>query len=368
MQLVGRLVLEDEVRPGRLRIEGGRIVEVAAEAAGVGGPLLAPGFIDLHVHGWGGHDAMGDADALDGMARALRVHGVTSFVPTAVTAPLPALRAWADGVRAWMERAPADGATPLGFGMEGPFLSPERRGAQAERHLLAPAAVPLSELEPLLDRLCLIHLAPELPGALDVIRWLVQRGVVVSLAHSAATLGEAQAGYAAGATSTTHLFNAMSGVAHRDPGLAVAALADDAVAVELIADGQHVHPALWRIVARSKPPSRLLLVSDAISLAGTGDGRATLGALEVEVRAGRATLAGTDTLAGSVIALDSAVRNLVESGIALPAAIRAASTNPAQLLGLSDRGRIADGMRADLVELDDELRVVGVIHAGRRAT
>ncbi len=367
MKLAGRLVLDDEVRAGRLLIEDGRIVEVAADAGAAAGPLLAPGFIDLHVHGWGGHDAMAGADALAGMSRALLARGVTSFLPTAVTASLETLGSWAGGIRGWTDVAPADGAEPLGFGMEGPFLAAERRGAHEERHLLLPSDVPFPKLQPLLEGLRLIHVAPELPGAPALIRWLVQHGVVVSLAHSAATLDVAQAGYAAGATSTTHLFNAMSGVAHRDPGLAVAALADDAVAVELIADGQHVHPALWRIVARSKPPSRLLLVSDAISLAGTGDGRTTLGSLEVEVRAGRATLAGTDTLAGSVIALDSAVRNLARAGVGLPTAVRAASANPAQLLGLADRGRIAEGMRADLVELDEELRIVGVIRAGVRA-
>ena len=364
--LVGRMVLDDEVVPGRIELEGERIGRVVPDPAGAGGPLLAPGFVDVHVHGWGGHDAMGGTDALDGMARALLARGVTSFLPTAVTAPLETLHAWADGVRHWMEGAPPDGAQPLGLGLEGPFLAPSRRGAHEERHLLRPAEVPPALLEPLVDGLRLVHLAPELPGAEELIGWLVARGVVVSLGHSAATLEQARRGYAAGATSTTHLFNAMSGVLHRDPGLAVAALVDDAVSVELIADGNHVDPALWLIVTRTKPFDRLLLVSDAISLAGTGDGRDTLGALEVEVRRGRATLAGTDTLAGSLIALDTAVRKLVQAGTSLPAAVRAASANPARLLGLADRGRIAQGLRADLVALDDELSVVEVLRDGRR--
>lgn len=366
LELVGRIVLDDEVMPGRLVVDGEAIASVTRDEAGADGPYLVPGFIDLHVHGWGGHDAMGGADALDGMARALLARGVTSFLPTAVTAPMETLRAWADGVRGWMGHAPADGADPLGFGMEGPFLAPERRGAHEERHLRAPADVPFADLESLLGGLRLIHVAPELPGALELIRWLETRGVAVSLGHSGATLAQAQRGYAAGAASTTHLFNAMSGVVHRDPGLAVAALVDDAVCVELIADGNHVDPALWPIVTRTKPPDRLLLVSDAISLAGTGDGHATLGALEVEVRAGRATLAGTTTLAGSVIALDEAVRNLVAAGTSLPAAVRAASANPSRLLGLGDRGRIAEGLRADIVELDGSLQVIGVIRAGDR--
>ena len=156
----------------------------------------------------------------------------------------------------------------------------------------------------------------------------------------------------------------MSGVDHRAPGVAVAALLHDATYVELIADGIHVHPALWPLIARLKPSDRLMLVSDAIALAGMGDGHGRLGGLEVEVVGQRATLAGTSTLAGSVIALDTAVRNLVAAGIPLPAAVAAASRNPLALLGIADRGRIAVGQRADLVELDAELRVRRVMRGG----
>jgi N-acetylglucosamine-6-phosphate deacetylase len=156
----------------------------------------------------------------------------------------------------------------------------------------------------------------------------------------------------------------MSGLDHRAPGVAVAALLDDSAYVELIADGIHVDPALWPLITRLKPRDRLLLVSDAISLAGTGDGRARLGGLEVEVTGPRVTLAGTSTLAGSVIALDTAVRKLVASGVSLPAAVAAASRNPLAMLGIADRGRIVAGQRADLVELDEALRVRRVMRAG----
>ena len=215
------------------------------------GPYLAPGFVDVHVHGWGGHDAMGDLAALDGMARSLLRRGVTSFLPTAVTAPLPALAAFADRVRGWLPAAPADGAEPLGFNLEGPFLAMARRGAHDQAALRAPADVAGADLEPLLDGLRLITVAPELPGALELIGTLAGRGVATSLGHSAASVEEARAGYAAGAISTTHLFNAMSGIDHRTPGLALAALLDDAVFVELIADGVHVVPSLWPL---DRPP------------------------------------------------------------------------------------------------------------------
>ncbi len=183
---------------------------------------------------------------------------------------------------------------------------------------------------PLVDGLRLLTVAPELPGATDLIGWLHGRGVAVSIGHSAAVLDEARAGYAAGARSTTHLFNAMTGVDHRSPGVAVAALLDDDAYVELIADGIHVHPDIWPLITRLKPRDRLLLVSDALAVAGTGDGRGRIGELDIEVMDGRATLAGTDTLAGSVIALDSAVRNLVAAGVPLPDAVAAASRNPAR--------------------------------------
>jgi N-acetylglucosamine-6-phosphate deacetylase len=359
----GRLVLDDRVASGRITVEDGRIASVDLEGDG-DGPYIAPGFVDVHVHGWGGHDAMGDAAALGGMARALLRHGVTSFLPTAVTAPMADLAAFADRVRTWLPDAPPDGAEPLGFNLEGPFLAAARRGAHDAAHLQDPAAVAQPELQPLVDRLRLLTVAPELPGATDLIRWLHDQGVAVSIGHSAAALEEARAGYAAGATSTTHLFNAMTGIDHRAPGVAVAALLDDEAYVELIADGIHVHPAVWELIRRLKRPDRILLVSDALALAGTGDRRGRLGGLEIEVVGGRATLAGTSTLAGSVIALDDAVRNVVASGISLPAAVAAASRNPLSLLGVTDRGRLAEGQRADLVELDADLQVRRVMRGG----
>jgi N-acetylglucosamine-6-phosphate deacetylase len=375
--LVGALVLDDRVVRGRILIEDGWIAAVeldddddddpeapAGGDAPGGGPYLAPGYVDVHVHGWGGHDAMGDRAALDGMARALLRRGVTSFLPTAVSAPLPALVAFADRVRAWMPKAPADGSQPLGLNLEGPFLAPERRGAHDPAVLIAPADVPRDALTPLMRDLRLITIAPELPGALDLIAWFAERGVAVSLGHSAATMAEAAAGYAAGARSTTHLFNAMSGVDHRAPGVAAAALLDDAAWVELIADGVHVHPSLWALITRLKPADRLLLVSDAIALAGMGDGQGWIGGLPVEVADGRVTLAGTTTLAGSVLSLDVAMRNAVQAGVPLPAAVAAASRNPLALLGITDRGRIAVGQRADLVELGPDLSVRGVMLGG----
>ncbi|MEA2545575.1 MAG: N-acetylglucosamine-6-phosphate deacetylase [Chloroflexota bacterium] len=368
MELRGRLVLDDRVSTGRVVVEDDRIALVDlderppddADAL----PFLAPGFVDVHVHGWGGHDAMGPLEDLDGMARALLRRGVTSFLPTGFTTPFPVLHAFADRVRGWIPAAPADGADPLGFNLEGPFISPARKGAHNPAFLATPADVPWSQIEPLLDGLRLTTVAPEIPGGMDLIARLREHGVRVSIGHSAANLATALAGYDAGGTTTTHLFNAMSGVDHHAPGVAVAALGRDDVYVELIADGEHVDRSLWPIITRTKPVDRLLLVSDAIPFAGTGDGRMTIGGLDIEIHGLRVTLVDGGALAGSVIALDDAVRNLVASGVTLPSAIAAAGRNPLAMLGITDRGRIAVGQLADLVELDGALAVRRVMRRG----
>jgi N-acetylglucosamine-6-phosphate deacetylase len=365
--VTGRFVLEDRVASGRLSIEDGVIASVDlddADAADPELPFIAPGFVDLHVHGWGGHDAMGDPAALDGMSRRLLRRGVTGFLPTAVTAPLDTLVAFADRVRAWRPVAPADGAEPLGFNLEGPFLAAARRGAHDPASLLAPADAPHETLERLVDQLRVVTIAPELRGATELIGWFRARGVVSSVGHSAASYELARAAFEAGAASTTHLFNAMTGIDHRAPGVALAALLEDAAYVELIADGIHVVPEVWPLITRFKSPDRLLLVSDAVSIAGTSAARGRIGALDCEVVEGRVVLTGSTTLAGSAIALDDAVRNLVGAGIGLPDAVAAASRNPLALLGVTDRGRLVAGQRADLVELDRAIGVRRVMRGG----
>jgi N-acetylglucosamine-6-phosphate deacetylase len=361
----GRLVLEERVHPGRMVVRDGWIVDVDFANPDGDGPFIAPGFVDLHVHGRGGHDAMGPDGALDGMARALLRHGVTSFLPTAVTASLAELTAFAERVRGWIPGAPGDGAGPLGFNLEGPFINPVRKGAQNPDHIRIPAEVSTKDLEPLVDGLRITTIAPEIDGALDLIRWLRARGVAASLGHSGASVAEGRAGYAAGARTTTHLFNAMTGVDHRLPGLAVTALLEDEAYVELIADGHHVSESVWPLILRVKPSDRLILVSDGVSIGGTTARAGLLGGLECVIDGDRCVLAQGGNLAGSIIALDTAVRKLAQSGVGLPRAVAAATRNPLALLGVTDRGRLEPGLRADLVELDDDLRVQRVMRGGR---
>lgn len=363
----GQLVLGDRVTPGRVEVEGDRISAVVAglmTEAGQDGPYICPGFVDIHAHGWGGHDAAGGLAALDGMARALVAHGVTSFLPTAETAPLGALAEFADHARAFIDQRQMDRAEALGFNLEGPFISPRRAGAQNPAHIRRPADVDRRVLEQLVPTSRVWTVAPEVDGALSLIRWLSDCGVTVSLGHSDATAEEASAGFDAGARSTTHLFNAMTALDHHAPGLAAVALARNEVFVELIADGLHVDRWLWPTVVRAKP-GRVVMVSDAISPAGMGDGEWLVGGLEVAVRAGECRLVSNGRLAGSVIALDDAVRNLVGSGVTLPDAVAAASRVPLECIGVTDRGRLEVGAVADMVELDADLRVRGVMKSGR---
>ena len=361
----GQLILEERIHPGRIVVRDGWIAEVELEDAPAGGPFVAPGFVDVHVHGRGGHDAMGPDGAFDGMARALLRHGVTSFLPTAVTAPLGELASFAERVRGWMPAAPNDGAGPLGFNLEGPFIAAAKKGAQNPAHIRAPADLSIADLEPLIDGMRLITIAPELAGALELIGWLRARGVTASLGHSAATVEEGRAGYAAGARTTTHLFNGMTGVDHHAPGLAVAALLADDAYVELIADGHHVRDAVWPLILRAKPADRLLLVSDCVAIAGTPARRGMLGGLEVVIDGDRCVLASDGRLAGSVIALDfgRAERR--------PVGRCASARRGGRLPGAAgpprrDRPRPPGaGLRADLVELDDDLRVSRVMRGGR---
>lgn len=334
------------------------------------GMVVAPGFIDIHLHGGAGHDVMANDDAaLPHIERQLAGHGVTAYLPTTVTASLDrTLRALERLGEAVLGKARSDRAIPLGIHLEGPFISHTKRGVHPPEHLAEPSPEALERLWLASQgTIRMLTIAPELPGALETIRYARTLGVYCSLGHSNATYEETLAGITAGGGHATHTFNAMRALDHRDPGILGAVLTRDDVTADIIVDGIHVHPSVVRLFLRAKGSERAILITDAISATGMPDGTYHLGAFEVQVKDNRCEYQGR--LAGSVLTLDRAVRNAMKfAGLRLEEALRLATLNPAGLLGSENqRGRIAPGCRADLVVLTSEGQVVSTIIAGETA-
>ncbi len=370
------------LRGGWVQVCGDRIAAVgdgppppgAGREADLGELVLGPGFVDVHVHGGaGGQAAGGDPDEVaEQVARAARfhaTHGTTCLVATTVSDTPRRLLATVAGIRRAMDD-PATAAVVAGVHLEGPWLSPGRRGAHDPTTLRLPDP---AELGALIDAaggaVRLLTIAPELAGAEAVIAAATDRGVVVSIGHTEATWAQARAAFDAGARHLTHLGNAMAGIDRRDPGPIGAALTDERVTVEVIADGQHVHPALLALAAAAAP-ERLVAITDAISATGLADGAHRLGELHVTVAGGRAVLTDQPrTLAGSVLTMDRAVATLIAAGVAPADAIRAATATPARVLARGDdpapRGALAPGHRADLVVLDGGWGAVATVVGGR---
>jgi N-acetylglucosamine-6-phosphate deacetylase len=355
-------------------VEDGRIAAVGPGLAeGAGAPratpvvdghdlTVAPGLIDLQVNGALGDDLTADPASVWRVAAALPRWGATAFLPTVVSSPA----ATTDDALAVLRAGPPEGwrgATPLGWHFEGPFLSPDRPGAHDPAALRPPdpALVAGWSRE---AGVRIVTLAPELPGALDLVATLAGRGIVVSAGHSAASLDEGQAGIEAGVRYATHLFNAMPPLDKRSPGIVGALLADHRVVVGLIPDGFHVDPTVVDLVARIVGPDRLSIVSDAVSALGRPAGLNRLGAMEV-VTDGVTARLPDGTLCGSVLAMDDAVRRLAAfSGWSPTIAVGSMTAVPARLLGETERGVVRPGAHGDLVLLDDAFRVVATVVGG----
>jgi N-acetylglucosamine-6-phosphate deacetylase len=369
------LMLVEQGRVIDISARGSRQVPAGASTSDFGNNAMAPGYVDLHIHGSAGYDVMDDtAEALPAIEQLLARHGVTSYFPTTVTAPmdatLRALERLADAIERReldLERQNSDGkirALPLGIHLEGPFISHVRRGVHPPENLLAPT-LPLFEQfwQAARGRIRMMTIAPELEEAPEVIAEAARRGVCVSLGHSDADFAAAERGIAAGARHATHTFNAMRPLDHRSPGILGAVLTDRRISADIIADGVHLDPAIVRLFADAKGSAQTVLITDAISATGMREGRYRLGSFEVDVRDGKCLVDGK--LAGSVLTMDRAVRNLARfAEWDLPQAVAAASQNPARVARIANKGVLAVGADADFVVLSPEGEVLRTFVGG----
>ncbi len=320
--------------------------------------ILAPGFVDIHMHGGAGLDVMrASAAELPRLNKFLTTHGVTGYFPTTVAAPLDqtcaALGRLADVIEAAQASRGNNGdavqAFPLGIHLEGPFLSHKRRGVHPAENLLEPTLEIFEQLwQAARGHVRMMTIAPELPGALEVIVEATRRKVCVSIGHSDAVIKAARAGVQAGARHATHTFNAMRPLDHRDPGIVGEVLTDGQLTADIIADGIHVAPEVVQLFLQAKGKENSVLITDAISATGMPDGTYQLGPIQVSVKQGRCTMDGK--LAGSVLTMDRAVRNVTRfAGWSLQDAVQAATLNPARAVGLKQCGVVAPGAEANLV-------------------
>ena len=373
----GRVVTPDGIIDnGVVRIRNAGIADVGpagrARRFEYEAAWVLPGFVDQHVHGGGGHTfTTGDPAQARAAAAFHARHGTTTMLASLVTAPFELMR---DATLAYQPLI--DEGVIEGLHFEGPYLSAARCGAQNPSYLRDPD---LAELTALLDlgRVRMVTIAPERPGALAAIELLVTRRVIAAVGHTDATYEQTRDAVAAGARVATHLCNAMRPVHHREPGPIVALLSAPEVVCELIADGVHLHDGMLRFAAGAAGIERTALVTDAMAAAGMPDGRYELGGQAVDVANGAARLATTGAttgaatgattgaIAGSTLTMDAALRRAVHSGMHIGDVARMAATTPARVLGLDDRGAIEPGRRADLVLLDDDLRVTAVLRRGQ---
>ncbi len=386
------IVLPDRVLSrGSVVVEGARIAAIeprivdtppGATRVDLAGSLVVPGFIDVHVHGVAGHDVLEGDDAVGEVAARLPQYGVTAFCPTSIACHPMALRTMLGAVERLRRGQPRPGARVLPAHLESNFINPDYNGAQPLDCLRRPVTrfraaqsepTPEFSAREILDTIAdhrasvgIVTLAPEIEGGLDLVRDLVNAGHIVSIGHSGATYDEARAAIDAGVRHATHLFNRMSAMSHRSPGVVGAVLQSEQVVAELICDGFHVHPALMQLAIRAKGPEGIMAVTDGTAGSGLAVGsRTTLGGRPIVVTE-RAAELDDGTLAGSVLTMDAAFRTLVGAiGLTVVEAARLCASSPARQLGLEQTGRIEVGATADLVVLDGQCRVMQTYLAGR---
>jgi N-acetylglucosamine-6-phosphate deacetylase len=383
IRLTGATIVQPNglLSDGTLTIEQDRIAEITGGSApgdlNLSGHYIVPGFIDVHVHGVSGIDALDGPDAVSRIAKRMPRYGVTAFCPTSIACAPPALRRMLGSVRDARASADPEAARVLPAHLESNFINPDFRGAQPETCLRGARSTPAGEFSgaDILQEISLaaadvgiITVAPEVEGVVDVIPAWVRAGHRVSLGHSGATYEQGMDAVSAGARHATHLFNRMSAFSHRTPGLAGAVLDSDEIAAEIICDAVHVHPAAVRMAVAAKSPSRVMAITDGTAGSGLPRGaKASLGGRPITV--GDAAHLDDGTLAGSVLTMDRAFAKLVtQMGFSLVDAALMCSTTPARELQLVGLGALVPGAIADLVVLDGQLNVVRTYIAGREVT
>ena len=357
----GALLFDDTVRgvvsPDEAKRLGAQIVDA-------GGQYVSPGFVDVHIHGYLGQDVSdGSAKGIRTIAEGILHNGVTSFLPTTMTVSLPEIEQAFQVCRDLREESRTwAGAEILGVHAEGPFINPSKKGAQAEEHILPPDAEKLLSYK---DIVRLITLAPEMPGAENCVRRLREAGITVSVGHTSADYGQTRASFDWGVDHATHTFNAMTGLLHRAPGTVGAVLGAEQVYCELIADTFHVHPGLFPLMVRAKG-DRLVLITDCIRAGGLAPGDYTLGGQPVTVRGIECRLPD-GTIAGSVLKMNDAVRNVTEhTSLSVREAVQLASRNPAASVRAENKGTLEPGKDADVILFDGQIRVSAVFRRGEK--
>lgn len=370
----GRVITPLEVfEQADVLIEGGRILAVgpglAAAAAGerieAEGHIVAPGLVDIHVHGSAGHDTM-DAtrEAIEGMARYFASRGVTAFCPTTMTVPAEEIMASVRAVHECQQR-PVEGAQPLGVHLEGPYIDAAKKGAQPPQHVRTAGDLDYRGFFSL-GNIRLVSLAPEFEENRELITFARARGVAVAVGHSSASYEQVVEAVKLGVSQSTHTFNQMEGIHHRKPGTVGAALMLDEIYAQFIADGVHLHPAIVKMIVHLKGPDRAVLITDAIRGAGMPDGEYELGGQPITVKEGAVRLAN-GALAGSCLTMDQGVRNIAAfTGRPLAECLRMATLTPARAIGVAHRkGSIEPGKDADIVILTPNLEVAATVVMGR---
>lgn len=331
------------------------------------GGFIVPGFIDIHVHGGGGADAMdGNYGALKEIAKVHSKSGTTAFLPTTMTMSKEEILRSLESISEAYRKGTGT-AEILGIHLEGPFINPSKKGAQKEEHIVEPSVKEFLEFDKASGNLIrIVTIAPEMPGAIELIRWLHENNIITSAGHSDATYDQVREGVKNGLTHITHIFNAMRGFNHREPGIVGAALSSQELMIEMIADGVHLHPVTMNMILKVKEHDKIILITDAMSAAGKPEGIYSLGGQEVMVSGNSARLKD-GTLAGSILTLDKAITNMLDiTGISLIEAIKMVTVNPAKCLGIENKkGSLEPGKDADIVILDEKLEVRATLVKGR---